>query len=47
MEVIFSKIGLFLAMVIIMESIIYIGSLYFISYLSKRDDNDTTNHSSK
>ena len=47
MDVIFSKVGLFLCMVIIVESIIYLGGLYFISYLSKRDDHDSTNDSNK
>jgi hypothetical protein len=47
MDIIFSQVGLFLCMVIIVESVIYLGGLYFISYLSKRDDNDTTNDSSK
>jgi hypothetical protein len=47
MDHVFSQIGAFLIMVIITECIIYYGSLRFMAYLSKRDDHDSTNDSSK
>jgi hypothetical protein len=28
---------------ILVESVVYVGGLYFISYLSKKDDNDRPN----
>ena len=43
MEQILRYTGSFLIMVIIVECIIYYGSLRFIAYLSRKDNDDTTN----
>ena len=29
---------------ILVESVIYVGGLYFVSYLSKKDDHDSSNN---
>jgi hypothetical protein len=43
MNEIFSSLGFFMMGLILVESIVYVGGLYFISYLSKKDDNDSSN----
>lgn len=43
MNEIFSNLGFLLMSLILVESIVYVVGLYFISYLSKKDDNDNSN----
>jgi len=38
MKEIFGDLGLFMMTLILIESAVYIGSLWFVSYLSKKDD---------
>lgn len=38
MNEIFGDLGLFMMALILIESAVYYGSLWFISYLSKKDD---------
>lgn len=42
-EIIFSQLGLFIMGLILVESVVYIGGLYIVSYLSKKDNDDSTN----
>jgi hypothetical protein len=43
MNEILKNLGFFMLGLILVESVVYIGGLYFISYLSQRDDHDSTN----
>ena len=43
MSEILKGLGFFMLGLILVESVVYVGGLYFISYLSQRDDNDSTN----
>jgi hypothetical protein len=43
MNEILRNIGFFMLGLILVESVVYIGGLYFISYLSEKDDNDSSN----
>lgn len=42
-EILFSNLGMFMMALILVESIVYFGSLWFISYLSRKDKDDSTN----
>jgi len=44
MDNLLSSLGFFMLGLILVESVVYIGGLYFISYLSKKDDNDSSNN---
>jgi hypothetical protein len=43
MNELFSSLGFLLMTLILVESIVYITSLWFVSYLSKKDDDDSNN----
>jgi len=43
MNEIFSNLGFILMALILVESIVYITSLWFVSYLSRKDDDDSNN----
>lgn len=44
MDNLLSSLGFFMLGLILVESVVYVGGLYFISYLSKKDDNDSPNN---
>lgn len=44
MDNLLSSLGFFMLGLILVESVVYVGGLYFISYLSKKDDNDSSNN---
>lgn len=44
MNEILSNLGFFMLGLILVESVVYVGGLYFMSYLSKKDDNDSPNN---
>jgi|LakMenEpi03Aug12_release.lakeMendotaPanAssembly.Ray.scaffolds.fasta_scaffold44797_12 hypothetical protein len=43
MDKILSSLGFFMLGLILVESVVYVGGLYLISYLSKKDNNDSSN----
>jgi hypothetical protein len=43
MDNLVQDLAAFMLGLIVVESIVYVGGLYFISYLSKRDEDDSTN----
>jgi hypothetical protein len=44
MNEIVNSLGFFLLGLILVESLVYVGSLWFIAYLSRKDDNDSSNN---
>ena len=44
MNEIFGNLGFFMLALILVESLVYIGSLWFISYLSRKDKDDSSNN---
>jgi hypothetical protein len=40
----FHTLTLFMISLILVESIVYYGSLWFIAYLSRKDDDDSSNN---
>jgi len=43
MNKIFTNLGFILMALILVESIVYITGLWFVSYLSRKDDDDSNN----
>jgi hypothetical protein len=44
MEQLFQDLIRFMAALIFVECIVYVTSLWFVSYLSKKDDHDSSNN---
>ena len=44
MDHIFSSLGFLLMGLILVESIVYVVGLWFVSYLSRKDDDDSSNN---
>ena len=44
MNEIFGSLGFFMLGLILVESVVYVGGLYFVSYLSKKDKDDSSNN---